>query len=296
MTALREQLDSFRDVSAQGNGVPAAAPILPNLVVQIAVSRATELARAGRYDDAETLLRDLVPAGLPPMALDLLARIRAQQGRWAEAKTMWLQVSQLDPSDRAAQVGLERIARIEERHQLRGPSPASGYARLRRFLRWDKVEAKSPQSDSLLELKVSVPGVSLQKMDDEVVLTFNFNLFSGAVATLEKKGQEVLSALGWQLEPYVGRIAIEVIGQPDALPQESDTLPRDVSALGMTRAVVVFSHLTETTKLQARMFSLRTGEDFLRVSANDSAESRSVSPAIVLNITELKWQSPGQHE
>ncbi|MGA2035735.1 MAG: hypothetical protein ABSG68_26090 [Thermoguttaceae bacterium] len=295
MTALRD-VTALEDDRSQGDGAPSAAPPFANLVVQIVVSRATELARVGRYDDAEALLRDLVPAGLPAAALDLLARIRAQQGRAAEAKTLWLQLSQLDPSDKAAQAGLERIARIEGRHQLRGPSPSAGYAWLRRLLRRPNVDAKRPRTSAELELRISVPGVVLQEVDDEVIVAFDFNLFSGAGATLEKRGKEVLSALGWQLEPYVGRILLQVIGQPDALPQELDTPPRDVSALGMARAVAVFSHLTETTKLQARMFSLRTGEDFLRPCSNDPADSRPVSPALMLHITELTWQSPGQHE
>jgi len=285
MTTPLEEVHSFADASRQGNGSPSASVLFPNLAVQIVASRATELARAGRYDDAEALLKDLVPVGLPTTALDLLARIRAQQGRLAEAKALWVQLSQLDPCDQAAQAALGRIARIEGRHRGRGLSLFSAYSRLRQFMRREKAADKTSQNANPLGLTVRVPGVVLRQMDDEVIVTFDFNPFSGPGATLEKKGKEVLSVLGWQLEPYVGRIAIEVVGQPDALPQDGDTVPRDVSALGMERAFAVFSHLVETTKLQARMFSLRTGEDFLMARGSDVSDSDVACPPIVLRIT-----------
>lgn len=289
MTSSREQVHSLADTRDSGNGSPPAGSPLSNLAVQIVASRATELARAGRYDDAEALLRDLVPAGLPAPALDLLARIRAQQGRLAEAKALWVQLSQLNPCDQATQAALRRIARIEGRHHGTGSPRPPAFARLRRFMCRQQAAEKTQPSDALLELTIRVPGVVLQEADDEVIVTFNFSPFSGPGATLQKKGKDVLSALGWQLEPYVGRIAIEVVGQPDALPPDGDALPRDVSALGMARAVAVFTHLTETTKLQARMFSLRTGEDFLTARGSDASDTDIVCPPIVLHITRVGW-------
>ncbi len=272
--------DAVAENHQTGTGSPVA-----NLVGHIVMSRATELARAGRYEDAEVILEAMLPAGMPVAALDLLARIRAQQGRLAEAKALWLQVSQLNPQDAAARAALARIDKIESRKPSRTATALTAS--------FAKKPAPSDRETALAgrpagmpeQFRVCVPGAALQKLDDDVLVTFEFSLFSGPGAQLEDRAKSALSALGWQLEPYVGTIAIEVVGQPDALPYDTDPPPRDVSAIGMARADAVFNHLIETTKLQARMFTLRTGEDFLLADSTDCREANGANSAIVLRIS-----------
>ena len=60
--------------------------------------------------------------------------------------------------------------------------------------------------------------------------------------------------------------------------------------LGMARAGAVLNHLIETTKLQARMFTLRTGEDFLLADNTDSHDGNTPSPAILLRISRTDQQ------
>lgn len=80
------------------------------LVSQIALAQATELARAGKYVKAERLLNEMAQdATISSNALDLLARIRAQQGRFKEAETLWMQVLQREPSNRQAQAALHQV-------------------------------------------------------------------------------------------------------------------------------------------------------------------------------------------
>ncbi len=267
----------------------AASPIL-NLAAHIVLSRATELAREGRYEDAECLLEALLPAGLPTPALDLLARIRAQQGRLAEAKALWLQMSQVNPGDTGARAALDRIDKMEARKTLRGPSALLGRPDDKRSSSDTETAITKRPADTSEQLRARVPGAVFQKLADQVVVTFEFSLFSGPDAQLEHRAKLVLSTLGWQLEPYVGKIAIEVVGQPDALPQGADELPRDVSAIGMARAGAVFNHLIDTTKLQARMFTLRTGENFLWADNTDSPDGNTPSPAILLRISHTDQQ------
>jgi type VI secretion system protein ImpK len=270
---------------------PRANESLPlgNLVTQVVVSRATELARLGRYDDAESLLEALLPAGVPIAALDLLARMRAQQGRLAEAKALWRQVSQLKPGDSAAEAALARIARIERKTPLqRGAENSGNLPQSATSQHWGQPDPGSTSSAGSMQLRLHVPGVVLQETGDEVVASFDFKLFCGAGAELDKKGQTALSALGWQLEPYVGRIALEVVGQPDTLPPDSEALPRDVSAVGMARAAAVFNPLIETTKLQARMFSLRTGEDFLLANSSEGLDDNTSHSAIQIRISRIE--------
>jgi hypothetical protein len=87
--------------------------LLEEHFAQIRFARATELARSRRFLEAETLL---VPDGqLPDGAreLDLLARIAAQQRKFARARRCWQLARDKDPSNGAYESGLQAIARSE---------------------------------------------------------------------------------------------------------------------------------------------------------------------------------------
>lgn len=65
------------------------------------VARAKHLARKGKLKQAELLLVPLSKKQEPPLdVLDLLARIYAQQGKVAEARSIWLGLLEQNPSDR----------------------------------------------------------------------------------------------------------------------------------------------------------------------------------------------------
>ena len=88
-------------------------------------SRAAALARSGALGSAAALLDAAVQAGPQrPAALDLLARIRAQMGEWAEAEKLWLQVAQLEPGHAGAAAALARLR--QGRSGLRGAGPGLG--------------------------------------------------------------------------------------------------------------------------------------------------------------------------
>ena len=73
---------------------------------------ATELARSGRYADAEQLAVEVVGRGYAlPTALDLLARIYAQQGRYLEAESCWQKALSLSPGNQQYRWGLDTILR-----------------------------------------------------------------------------------------------------------------------------------------------------------------------------------------
>ena len=87
-----------------------------SLAAQSALCRATELARAGRYEQAETALEAIFAGSQKPaQARDLLARISAQQGRLAEAQALWQEALRQDPASEACQVALRRIAAMQRR-------------------------------------------------------------------------------------------------------------------------------------------------------------------------------------
>ena len=105
------------DVPLQSAGLGLDA-----LLMHIALAQATDLARAGRYLQAESILSEWSRSQEPvPAALDLLARIRAQQGRLAEAEVLWTQALQLDPGNEVYSAGLRRIGALRRRPLVRFP-------------------------------------------------------------------------------------------------------------------------------------------------------------------------------
>ncbi|HSL81269.1 MAG TPA: tetratricopeptide repeat protein, partial [Thermoanaerobaculia bacterium] len=89
---------------------------LDGLVVAAVVAGAAELARKGRYAEAEGFLRERLAAGkTEPAVLDLLARIAAQRGRLREAEEQWQRAASLDPGNESYRAGLRRLARLQRR-------------------------------------------------------------------------------------------------------------------------------------------------------------------------------------
>lgn len=70
------------------------------VVQQLSLLRATDLARAGHYCEADHLLAAMLHREHPPAAaLDLAARMRAQQGRWDDARAFWRKALEDDPDN-----------------------------------------------------------------------------------------------------------------------------------------------------------------------------------------------------
>jgi tetratricopeptide (TPR) repeat protein len=101
-----------------GSASAAGGPLLELVIL----ARATGLARAGRYKDAEMLLVDAVRGATPsPASLDLLARVRAQQGRLAEAEALWARAEALDPVNDVYRDGRRQAEQMARRPLWVGP-------------------------------------------------------------------------------------------------------------------------------------------------------------------------------
>jgi type VI secretion system protein ImpK len=90
---------------------------------QIRFARATELARAGKYPEAESLLS---PPGQPaqvPRDLDLLARMAAQQGRYADARRFWEAALKIEPENNAYALCLEHLDQAKQGAKSGDPLP-----------------------------------------------------------------------------------------------------------------------------------------------------------------------------
>jgi len=81
----------------------------------VALSRAALLARRGRLARAEALLLPLAAdPQAPAAALDLLARVYAQQGRLEQAQAMWARAVEKAPADPRYRAALDLCARLKQ--------------------------------------------------------------------------------------------------------------------------------------------------------------------------------------
>lgn len=88
---------------------------IDSLLDKFALANATALARAGNYMDAESHLMEIMRGEKThPQVLDLLARIKAQQGRLREAEDYWRQALKHDPMNEACIAGLRHIASMQQ--------------------------------------------------------------------------------------------------------------------------------------------------------------------------------------
>lgn len=89
------------------------------LIEQMAIAQATDLARSGRFTEAQTVLQEILRyEKVTPATLDLLARIHAQQGHWQEAEAAWTEALQLNPACKSYQAGIQRISQIQFRRKF----------------------------------------------------------------------------------------------------------------------------------------------------------------------------------
>ena len=256
---------------------------------QLLVSRATELARAGRFEQAESLLQEATEAAGPSAAgLDLLARIRAQQGRLMAAEQLWTEASRLEPENDAFAAGLRRIAQLRQRGGWLRPLlylaaalvvAVALLATARSFDRlYDALEAsrqaptEPPPAPTPIvneapppaapppaapSLELDVPGLQLRTENDELVATFESGLFFQGT-TFRPEAPAVLAALGEQLEPHIGSVHVVIVGHTNALPMPEDSDWSDNAALGLARAAAAFDQLRQRAHLPAHAFSLRS--------------------------------------
>lgn len=290
------------------DGEMATGDRLSELLAATRFAQAVDLARAGHYSAAENVLASMPQdEGTTPMRLDLMARMRAQQGRLREAEALWEQAAQLVSDSGAFRAGRNRIAKLQAlpasvARVLIGLAALMTLA-LATVLTWkvtreldslrntvialsDKSYAGargSPSFASDLEAQLTLPGISFRKQQDALVATFDAGLFSSGTV-LSVSAVRLLTELGQRLEARAGQLSVEITGCTDDRPVPSHGRYRDNSALGMARAVAVVELLREATRLPERALLVRAGGDANAPYPNDSPAGRARNRTVTIRI------------
>lgn len=280
--------------------------IIASLINQAVLSRATDLARIGRYDEAEILASSLRES---PAVFDLLARIRAQQGRLREAETHWQNALRLDSMNHSYKEALQRIAKIQSRpawlifpHSLLLLIISILFAAALFFvinksldgLRDPITQAHDPaperqavvSSPSLLsDLNIDVPGVVVKIEASRCRVTFDSGLFARG-DQLKPESESMLTALGRRLESKRERISLRIVGHTDDAPMPVGSRYRDNISLGLSRAIAVHNHLLKTASLPSTALSVSSAGESQPIYPNDTRDNRARNRTVSLFISE----------
>jgi tetratricopeptide (TPR) repeat protein len=210
------------------------------------LTKAVEAARAGQYEDALVSLEELGGHDSDdPRVLDLLARVHAQRGEFADADSCWSRAQSLDPSLQAAVEGRRRIAALQARRfrprvlpvavavvavvagvgvllpATTPPAPPPAPPDLSGL---DEVAARQDQlSRDLAALRASLaapaqrfdqlvaalvsPRFTVTRQGSAAMVTFNDGLFSRD-ARLSTSGRSALIELGQAVKPLPASISV----------------------------------------------------------------------------------------
>lgn len=285
---------------------PSSADVVDNsqvtdLLAQAAFSQAVELARIGRYDDAEQALGVNSALATAPI-LDLLARIRAQQGRLAESQTLWSEAVRLDPNNESYHAALQCLARMN-RYSLWGSIGRwlAGVALVvlvlaifallvqkwwhqeRRTLVTEVRTALQPaRAVNAPEIRFQLQGISQRIEGDDLVLRFDSGLFKNA-DILTPQARVLLAAVGRQLEPSAGKTAICIVGYSDDLPVSRPVHFRDNRFLALARAHAAARFLAFSAGISERQFTLQSAEG--SIYPNDTPENRARNRSVEIRIS-----------
>ena len=321
------------------------------LLNQSIIAQSAELARQGNFTAAEELLLPLVEQEPSHMALDLLARIKAQQGKYESARQLWEKAILISPECPDCKAGLERIRLMHQprSYNLVGKvtvqtllmlcsisliitiffqvgqikrsvasfqmptlipeenslplelSDALTQQEIQQRKIMDQLQANqtdlqeismqidrleltppSPtptptsQVDILDEIKIDVLGVNQSVQGDKLLLKFEDGLFLYNWL-LNESGRSTLEQVGYQLEPWAGKLDIQVIGFSDDHEKDNVDFP-------YFRSTAVIRFLVDNTQLPERIFSIGTSVDQPAPYPNDTLENRSRNRTVILVI------------
>jgi flagellar motor protein MotB len=317
-------MNDNRAFAATGEETTPLTATMRSLLNRLTLARATELARAGRYGEAEKVLAaSEAETESTPAALDLLARMRAQQGHLSDAEKLWMRASQLDPANTIYPASLQRAAALQQRSRgLRIVLPlaaclvliAMGFTGW--WLRWrnakpvqissiqptpSQVASPSSQEGSVprpttviedseqtgvppIENAINVQGVTLTKVSGLLHISFDEGLFErGMILTPDARKR--LTQLGRQLKPYAVSSTIEIVGMTDDLPVRRNFRYPDNASLGIERARIVYDFLRFTSGLDSQIFTISSSEKQLAPPPDGTLINRARNRTVVLQIS-----------
>jgi tetratricopeptide (TPR) repeat protein len=227
------------------------------LLTDMVAAHAAALARRGKYHDAEELIEPIIATGEARAELvDLMARIRVQQGRVDEAIVLWRTALAADGANAKFRAALDSLAR--NRHPARrritwvigltlGAAIALTGLGLEVSRRAGHGVTLNTSSHPVVQpsaLPDSAPFRSqytkAEIQGDSIRIGFTQPLFREGVQ-LTPYGQRALADLSERLRPFASTVEIAIIGKTDGVRVRKPGRYSDNSVLGLLRAIAVYN-------------------------------------------------------
>ncbi|HKR59282.1 MAG TPA: OmpA family protein [Pyrinomonadaceae bacterium] len=289
---------------------PQNAQRVRDLISKIEIARAADLAYRNHFEESETILAGVLRSDEQPhQALDLLARIRAHQGRFQEAQSLWNRAVVADPANQSYRLALTRISEINQRQIRSRVAPiflvsgvgvvllvALGYAAFRLAYQREvsnEIGDTNPRIESSSKmdangdgspLKINIKSATVKSDVEGLNIVFDFGLFPRGTE-LSPKAMATLDSLGQQLRTVIDSNIINVQGHTSATRLRSTGKFQDNAALGLARAVAVIEYLRSSQQLPAKTFIATTSGETESPYPNDSRENRLRNQTVTIRIT-----------
>jgi flagellar motor protein MotB len=267
------------------------------LLDQMFLAKAITLSREGRYREAESLLDK---ESTDPLILDLLARIRAQEGRLCDAEALWRKALELDPVNETYMAALRRISMISLTvwarfcpYLILGAVIAIAIflTAITVSIYTKKQMAALPASAHVITDRavqsisdINMQGILVTQEKDHTLLTFSTGLF-GRNDRLTPEAKLLLAHLAQHIEPIAGSISVNITGVVDSAPMLAHSRYMDNEALGMARAMKVVEYMRNTSRLPADMFIISGQAEIRASNPSVSPEDRLRNRTVIMRIS-----------
>lgn len=227
------------------------------LLTDVVATHAAALARRGKYHDAEELIQPIIAAGEARAELvDLMARIRVQQGRVDEAIALWRTALAEDGANAKFRAALDSLA--HNRHPARrritwaigltfgtvmaltGIGPELGRRASHRVTLNTSLHPVVQRSASPDSAPFRSQYTTAEIQGHSVRIGFAQPLFQEGVQ-LTPYGQRALADLSERLRPFASTVEITIIGRTDGVRVRKAGRYSDNSVLGLLRAIAVYN-------------------------------------------------------
>jgi hypothetical protein len=242
--------------SAIGSARDDDAPLLLNKIV---AAHAAGLARRGKYHAAEELIQPVIASGAAsPQLLDLMARIRVQQGRVDEAAALWREALSKDAGNAGFRAALDCVSRNQHPAAKRvawGMGLVFGAALLltsigiafrphARQTILSNPPALRPIGKPILlnPAPFRSPYTTSDVQAESVKIAFTQPVFAHDVR-LTAYGRLALADLAERLHAFAPGVELTIIGKTDGVPARKAGRYSDNSVLGMLRALAAYNQL-----------------------------------------------------
>jgi flagellar motor protein MotB len=283
--------------------------------------QASDLARRKQYPEAEVILGllDLSEGKYRSAACDLLGKIKAKQGQYAEAKACFQKAIALDPNNVSPRDALDSLPAYQRKrrtlrmagvtaplltlaiglsvfiwlgHYKKGASSeqkinAAGPAIANADMGLLGATEKKPSQDGIKWPAFDNSGLSATQSPSELRIVFNQGVFANK-CELTADGQRLARVVAEKIKQSGERFFIIIEGHTDNLPIYNDSPYKDNFHLGLCRAETILSIFHSEHGLPKSMLLGVSAGEKAPLYPNDSEETRHKNRTVSIRILPVR--------